>query len=69
MIDALPASPDTTPLEILLLSNWNTRIVVLGVSSLGIAGGVVGSFMLLSRRALLGDALSHAHYPESYWSF
>ena len=49
--------------DVLLLSNWNTRVVILGVAALGASGGAVGSFMLLRRRALLGDALSHATLP------
>ena len=56
-------------LEVFLLSNWNTRVVVLGVTALGVAGGVVGAFMLLRRRALLGDALSHATLPGIAMAF
>ncbi len=56
-------------LEVLVLTNWNTRVVVLGVTALGIAGGVVGTFMLLRRRALLGDALSHATLPGIVLAF
>ena len=56
-------------LEVLVLANWNTRVVVLGVTALGIAGGVVGTFMLLRRRALLGDALSHATLPGIVLAF
>jgi len=46
--------------------NWlayNTLIVLAGTSLLGIVAGVLGSYMVLRRRALLGDALSHAAYP------
>ena len=50
-------------LDILFLVNWNTRIVVLGVTMLGAVGGVVGTFMLLRKRALIGDAVSHATLP------
>jgi len=59
----------TSFVDLLTLSNWNTRVVVLGVTALGIAGGVVGSFMLLRRRALLGDALSHATLPGIVLAF
>jgi manganese/zinc/iron transport system permease protein len=45
------------------LSDYNTRVVVLGTTLLGVAGGVVGSFTLLRKRALMGDALSHATLP------
>lgn len=50
-------------MEILFLVNWNTRVVVLGVTMLGAVGGVVGTFMLLRKRALIGDAVSHATLP------
>ena len=38
-------------------------MVVGGTVLLGLAAGVVGSFTLLRKRALLGDALSHATLP------
>ena len=50
-------------MDILFLVNWNTRVVVLGVTMLGAVGGVVGTFMLLRKRALIGDAVSHATLP------
>ena len=37
--------------------------VLIGASLLGIAGGVLGSFALLRRESLLGDALAHAALP------
>lgn len=49
--------------RLLLLQDYNTRVVVLGTSLLGLAAGVLGSFMLLRKRALLGDAVSHATLP------
>lgn len=49
--------------RILVLSQYNTRIVVAGVTILGIAAGVIGTFLLLRRRALFGDAISHATLP------
>ncbi|MFQ5654017.1 MAG: metal ABC transporter permease, partial [Planctomycetota bacterium] len=42
---------------------YNTRIVLAGTMTLGLAAGVIGSLALLRRRALLGDALSHATLP------
>jgi len=48
---------------VLTLRDYNTRIVILGVSLLGIAAGIIGTFMLLRKRALMGDALSHATLP------
>jgi len=42
---------------------YNTAIVLLGVGLLGAAAGLVGSFAVLRRQALLGDALAHAALP------
>lgn len=39
------------------------RNVLLGATLLGVAGGVLGSFALLRRQSLLGDALAHAALP------
>jgi len=50
-------------LRTLSLQDYNTRVVVLGTMMLGIACGLVGTFMLLRKRALMGDALSHATFP------
>lgn len=47
----------------LLLRDYNTRVVVLGVTCLGMAAGVIGTFAYLRKRAMLGDALSHATLP------
>lgn len=47
----------------LFLQDYNTRVVLLGSVLLGIAGGVVGTLMLLRRRALIGDVASHAALP------
>ncbi|MCA9084656.1 MAG: metal ABC transporter permease [Planctomycetaceae bacterium] len=56
--------PDAEQLtRVFLLRDYNTRIVILGVSLLGCSAGLVGSFTLLRRRALMGDALSHATLP------
>ncbi len=49
--------------EVLTLRNYNTRLVVLSTMILGIASGFVGSFLLLRKRSLMGDALSHACLP------
>lgn len=50
-------------LDTLMLKTHNTRIVVLGVTMLGAAAGLIGSFLLLRKQSLLGDALSHATLP------
>ena len=49
--------------RVLLLQDYNTRVVMTGTGLLGMAAGLVGSFTLLRRRALMGDALSHATLP------
>lgn len=60
---AAPASAGPRLIELLTLSDYNTRVVTLGVTLLGIASGVVGGFLLLRKRALLGDVVSHATLP------
>jgi len=42
---------------------YNTRIVLMGTLLLGMCGGVVGTFMLLRKKALVGDVASHAALP------
>ena len=50
--------------EILLqLQNPNTQWVLLGTMLLGIASGVVGSFTLLRKQSLIGDAMAHSALP------
>jgi len=49
--------------RVLLLSDFNTRVVVVGVALLGMAAGIVGTFTLLRKRALVSDAVSHATLP------
>ena len=49
--------------RVLLLSDFNTRVVVVGVALLGMASGIVGTFTLLRKRALVSDAVSHATLP------
>jgi len=50
-------------LRVLSLSDYNTRVVILGTTMLGVACGLVGSFMLLRKRSLMADAVSHATLP------
>ena len=47
----------------LLLRDYNTRIVAIGTTLLGVAAGTVGVFMLLRKRSLLGDVVSHSTLP------
>ncbi|MDH3626337.1 MAG: metal ABC transporter permease [Acidobacteriota bacterium] len=42
---------------------FSARNVLIGASLLGVAGGLLGSFALLRRQSLLGDALAHAALP------
>ena len=49
--------------RVLTLSDFNTRVVVVGVAMLGMAAGIIGTFTLLRKRALVSDAVSHATLP------
>jgi manganese/zinc/iron transport system permease protein len=42
---------------------YNTFLVLAGTGLLGMVSGVIGAFAVLRRRALMGDALSHAALP------
>jgi manganese/zinc/iron transport system permease protein len=46
-----------------LQAGFNSAVVVAGTACLGVAAGTIGSFMLLRKRALVSDALSHATLP------
>jgi len=50
-------------LNVLLLRDYNTRLVVICTMLLGCACGLMGSFLLLRKRSLMGDTLSHATLP------
>jgi manganese/zinc/iron transport system permease protein len=63
LLQANDTSSPTDWLRVALLSDYNSRVVILGTTLLGAAAGLVGSFTLLRKRALLGDALSHATLP------
>lgn len=47
----------------LFQSDYTLRIVSLGSALLGIVSGVIGSFAVLRKQGLLGDAVSHAALP------
>ena len=57
----LPAWPEL--LRVITLQDYNTRVVIIGTTLLGLAAGLVGTFLLLRKRALLSDTLSHATLP------
>lgn len=46
-----------------LLRDHNTRTVFAGVTTLGAAAGIVGTFLLLRKRSLLSDTVSHSTMP------
>lgn len=50
-------------LRVLTLQDYNTRVVIIGATLLGLAAGLVGTFLLLRKRALLSDTISHATLP------
>jgi manganese/zinc/iron transport system permease protein len=63
LLGVIETFPRNELLRVVFLQDYNTRIVVIGTMLLGLAAGTIGSFMLLRKRALLGDALSHATLP------
>ncbi len=56
-------------IRVLSLRDYNTRIVIAGTTLLGFAAGLSGTFLILRKRALLSDALSHATLPGIALSF
>jgi manganese/zinc/iron transport system permease protein len=50
-------------LAVTFQTQHNTEVVLRGTALLGLACGVVGTFLLLRRRSLVADALSHAALP------
>ena len=46
-----------------LLHDHTLRTVALGAATLGIVSGALGTFAVLRRQSLLGDAMSHAALP------
>jgi manganese/zinc/iron transport system permease protein len=52
-----------------LLFDYTLRTVALGTGILGIVSGVLGSYAVLRKQSLLGDALSHAALPGIVLAF
>ena len=50
-------------LSALDFASYNTRVVLLGASLLGMAAGVIGTFLLLRKKALIGDVVGHCALP------
>ncbi|MEM1221147.1 MAG: iron chelate uptake ABC transporter family permease subunit [Verrucomicrobiota bacterium] len=50
-------------INILFLRDYNTRLVVICTVLLGCSCGLMGGFLLLRKRSLMGDTLSHATLP------
>ncbi len=44
-------------------AGYNTNIVIIGTTLLGLSAGVIGVFALLRKRSMVSDALSHATLP------
>ncbi len=53
----------------MLFTDYTLRTVALGAAVLGIVSGALGSFALLRRQSLLGDAISHAALPGVVLAF
>src|ERR671911_328609 len=58
---AAPPSSGETVLD--LFDDYTLRTVALGSAALGITSGALGTFAVLRRQSLLGDAISHAALP------
>lgn len=50
-------------LRVMTFQDYNTRVVIIGTTLLGLAAGLIGTFLLLRKRALLSDTISHATLP------
>jgi manganese/zinc/iron transport system permease protein len=50
-------------------SGYNTNLVIVGTTLLGVAAGIVGVFALLRKRSLVTDAASHATLPGIVLAF
>ena len=56
--------PEATAVKrVLFMQDYNTRVVLWGTTTLGLAAGIAGTFLLLRKRSLLGDVVGHASLP------
>lgn len=46
-----------------MIFDYNTRLVIIGAGVLGAVSGLIGVYLLLRRRSLIGDAICHASLP------
>jgi manganese/zinc/iron transport system permease protein len=60
---------DLTKLLYDLFFDYTLRTVALGAAILGIVSGMLGSFAVLRKQSLLGDAISHAALPGIVLAF
>jgi len=52
-----------------LQAGYNTAVVSVGAAILGISAGAIGAFVLLRKRSLVSDAISHATLPGLAFAF
>jgi manganese/zinc/iron transport system permease protein len=52
-----------------VLPDYTLRVVALGAAALGASSGALGSFAVLRKQSLLGDAISHAALPGIVLAF
>jgi manganese/zinc/iron transport system permease protein len=52
-----------------LIFDYTLRTVALGAATLGLVSGVLGTFAVLRKQSLLGDAISHAALPGVVLAF
>lgn len=60
---------DGSSLISLIITDYTLRTVSLGAAILGLVSGVLGSYAVLRKQSLLGDAMSHATLPGVVLAF
>lgn len=48
---------------IAMFSDYTTQVIAIGAGALGVVSGVLGSYAVLKKQSLIGDAISHAALP------